>query len=78
MSTIMIKCPDTGAVVSTGVETDPTSFARILPNLVSRSKCPLCGAEHSWRKRDAWLGDYGDDMPPPVTGRSGTMGGEAR
>jgi hypothetical protein len=54
MSTVMIKCPNTGDFIATGIETDPESF-RNLPDVLAHSRCPLCGLEHAWWKREAWL-----------------------
>jgi hypothetical protein len=65
MGTIMIRCPNTGRAISTGIETDPVTFVH-LPDLLSQSKCSLCGAEHVWWTREAWLDG---DMAPPVRGR---------
>ena len=54
MSTIMIKCPNTGLAVSTEIETEPSVF-RQLPKVASRMQCPACGQEHVWRISSAWL-----------------------
>jgi hypothetical protein len=54
MSTVMIKCPDTGVPVSTGIEIEQDTFAK-LPNLSSGMSCPACGNHHFWHKTDAWL-----------------------
>ena len=32
----------------------PRTFAS-LPDVLSRAKCPHCGAEHIWWTREAWL-----------------------
>ena len=54
MSSVMIRCPNTGHEVSTAVETEPSVF-RKLPNLRARMICPACGQEHVWRTKEAWL-----------------------
>jgi hypothetical protein len=54
MGVVMIKCPNTGKDVSTGIETDATSFAHV-GDVLAHSRCPLCGQEHAWWKREAWL-----------------------
>ena len=54
MGTVMIRCPGTGEDISTGIETDSLSFAR-LPDVLTHSRCPACGLEHVWWKREAWL-----------------------
>ena len=54
MSTVMIKCPNTGLPVSTAIETEPSVFRR-LPKIASRMLCPACGQEHVWMTSSAWL-----------------------
>jgi hypothetical protein len=54
MSAVLIKCPNTGGFISTGIETDPESF-RKFPDVLAYSRCPLCRLEHAWRKREASL-----------------------
>ncbi len=56
MGAIMIKCPNTGQAIATGIETDPNSFEQI-PDVLGRARCPLCGLEHSWWKREAWISE---------------------
>lgn len=54
MSSVMIRCPNTGLAVSTAIETEPTVF-RQLPKIASRMLCPACGQEHTWMTSSAWL-----------------------
>ena len=54
MGMVMIKCPNTGRDISTGIETDASSFAHV-GDVLAHSRCPLCGLEHAWWKREAWL-----------------------
>lgn len=56
MGTVMIKCPDTGKMLSTGIGMDKASFASasLSKNGV---KCPHCGKTHIWDKKDAWVQD---------------------
>ena len=54
MSSVMIRCPNTGEAVSTAIETEPAVF-RKLPNIPSRMLCPACGEEHPWTVSAAWL-----------------------
>jgi hypothetical protein len=66
MGVVMITCPQTGRAVSTGIETDPVSFAS-LPDKPSRTKCPVCDTVHVWWKREAWLlVDGAGDIPTPA------------
>jgi hypothetical protein len=54
MGVVTIRCPNTGRDISTGIDTDQASFDR-LPDVLSHSRCPMCGLEHSWWKREARL-----------------------
>jgi hypothetical protein len=52
MSLILIKCPETGRAVSTGIEIDRESF-RNLPNIGAKTRCPACAEIHVWAKQEA-------------------------
>jgi hypothetical protein len=67
MGAIMIKCPTTGQSIATGIETDPNSFRQI-PDVLSRSRCPICGLEHDWSKREAWIGESVEGIAVPTNG----------
>jgi hypothetical protein len=54
MASVMIACPQTRREIYTGIETDEASFAK-LPDVPSRTQCPVCGQEHVWTRQDAWL-----------------------
>jgi hypothetical protein len=54
----MITCPVTGREFSTGIETDPQSLD-LIPETVTQSICPHCGADHHWSKLDARLSEGG-------------------
>jgi hypothetical protein len=54
MSSVMIRCPNTGLPVSTAIETEPNVF-RKLPKISARMLCPACGQEHTWAVTSAWL-----------------------
>ena len=56
LGTVTIKCPSTGDQVSTGIETDRASFD-LLPDVLSHSRCPVCGLEHAWWTREAMLAE---------------------
>jgi hypothetical protein len=69
MSSVMIRCPNTGQAVSTEIETEPNVFRR-LPNIRARMHCPACGREHVWRVGEAWLAGEPrrvEAMPPVST-----------
>jgi endogenous inhibitor of DNA gyrase (YacG/DUF329 family) len=54
MSSVMIRCPNTGRPVSTAIEIEPSVF-RMLPKVSARMRCPACGQEHVWAVSSAWL-----------------------
>ena len=54
MSSVMIRCPNTGLPVSTAIETEPSVF-RKLPKISARMLCPACEQEHIWSVSSAWL-----------------------
>ena len=56
MSTVMIRCPETGHAVSTQIDTEPSIFSA-LPQVEAHTLCPICGHEHVWTRSDAWLQD---------------------
>jgi len=54
MSSVMIRCPNTGEPVSTAIEIEPSVF-RQLPKVEAHMLCPACGREHLWLTSSAWL-----------------------
>ena len=66
MSIIMIRCPNTGEEISTGIETDTRGFSQ-LPNILTHSPCSACGLEHPWWKSEAWLEDEDNALVPADT-----------
>jgi hypothetical protein len=54
MSSVMIRCPNTGRAVSTAIEVESQVF-RKLPKIRARMLCPACGQEHDWNVSSAWL-----------------------
>jgi predicted metal-binding protein len=58
MSVVMIKCPQTGREVSTGIETQSETFDALL-NVTAKMKCSACGGHHVWSRREAWLSNVG-------------------
>jgi hypothetical protein len=63
MSSVMIRCPVTGQAISTQIEMEAVVL-RDLPVIRARTRCPACGREHIWTKREAWLAE-GDAHPVP-------------
>ena len=72
MGLLMIVCPNTGQPISTGIETDEYSLDQV-PDVLARTRCPLCGLDHSWWKREAWLADVrgktGARAPGPTSAK---------
>ena len=54
MGTLMIKCPETGRAISTGIEADRASFNR-MPLFFGRTFCPMCRTQHEWFVKAAWV-----------------------
>jgi hypothetical protein len=67
MSSVMIRCPQTGKELSTGIETDSANYARF-PDTLAYTYCPHCGFKHAWWHRDAWLADERVSLEPPAEG----------
>jgi hypothetical protein len=59
MGMIMIKCPQTGASIPTGVAMNKARFqaASLSANEVV---CSACGGMHFWSKKDAWVSEGSD------------------
>jgi hypothetical protein len=64
MPVLMIRCPNTGREVSTGLNLDAKSFAS-LPDKLVTTNCPMCGLDHTWLKCDARFVE-GDMWAPDV------------
>ena len=82
MSPPMITCPNTGQPISTGIETDEYSLKQIA-DVPARTRCPLCGLDHIWWKREAWLANRPGQPPlkcseSPVAALSEKEGYEPR
>ena len=61
MGLVMIKCPDTGRDIPTGMMADRSSFSA-MPVFFARVQCPFCNTQHEWFAREAWVCDA---EPPP-------------
>jgi hypothetical protein len=54
MPEVLIRCPVTGRLLTTGIALDVDCFQRA--DLREQSiSCPFCGQQHTWRKEDAFL-----------------------
>lgn len=63
---LMIKCPNTGRAISTGMMADRSSFGST-PVFYSRTYCPICRINHDWFAAEAWVSDS------PITTRRVTV-----
>jgi hypothetical protein len=54
MGVVMIKCPETGRAIPTGMEADRKRF-RCSPVFFARTFCLICKASHEWFAREAWV-----------------------
>jgi hypothetical protein len=54
MGMVMVKCPQTGRAISTGITADRDSFRRS-PVFFARTRCPICHADHAWFAPEAWV-----------------------
>jgi hypothetical protein len=61
MGTVMVRCPETGRDIATGIVTDRESF-RSTPVFFARVYCPICRAQHEWFAQEAWVCE-----PDPVS-----------
>jgi len=59
MGAVMIKCPNSGHAISTGMKADGASFAST-PVFFSRTFCPICRTLHEWFAKEAWVCDGGN------------------
>jgi hypothetical protein len=62
---IMIRCPATGKIADTGLETTSQQEFAAGAFIGQRLTCPHCGQVHRWQKEEAFL--QVDDTPS--TGR---------
>ena len=54
MGMVMVKCPESGRAIPTGIKTDRESFGRSAV-FFSRTHCPICCTDHAWFAREAWV-----------------------
>jgi hypothetical protein len=54
MGAVMVRCPETGRDIPTGLVTDRKSFDAT-PVFFGRVHCPICRAEHEWFAKEAWV-----------------------
>jgi hypothetical protein len=54
MGVVMIKCPQTGREIPTGIKADRQSF-RCSAVFFARTYCAVCQADHEWFAKEAWV-----------------------
>jgi hypothetical protein len=54
MGMVMVKCPQTGRAIPTGIKTDREIFRRSIV-FFARTHCPICNTDHAWFAREAWV-----------------------
>ena len=54
MGAVMVRCPETGRDIPTGLVTDRKSFDAT-PVFFARVHCPICRSEHEWFAKEAWV-----------------------
>jgi hypothetical protein len=55
MAKVMTKCPVTCHAILTGLEVESDAEFHSLLDVAYHVDCPLCGYNHVWFKRDAWI-----------------------
>jgi hypothetical protein len=65
MGMVMIRCPDTGCAIPTGIKMDRERF-RSSAVFFSRTYCRICSTTHEWFAKDAWVYES-----VPAKGKSG-------
>jgi hypothetical protein len=54
VGTVLIKCPQTGRAISTGIKADRKSFL-CSAVFFARTHCPICVTRHEWFSGEAWV-----------------------
>ena len=54
MGIVMIKCPQTGRAIPTGIKADRESFRRSAA-FFARTHCSICQTNHDWFAKEAWV-----------------------
>jgi hypothetical protein len=64
MGVVMIKCPETGHAIPTGMKADRDRFG-LSPVFFARTYCSICQANHEWFAREAWVYEPGETAHMP-------------
>ena len=63
MGIVLIRCPQTGSAISTGIKADRKGFL-CSAVFFARTHYPICQTNHEWFSREAWVYE-------PSAGREG-------
>ena len=55
MAEVMIKCPETGKAVKTGISVERISYKTLMLTNKTLENCPACGKSHVWSKEESFL-----------------------
>ena len=59
MPEIMIRCPNFGRIVPTGLTTEKIKLSSLSGRFKLRVLCPACLKIHRWGQKEAWIYDRG-------------------
>ena len=54
MGAVMVRCPETGRDIATGIVAYRESF-NATTVFFARVFCPICRTEHEWFAKEAWV-----------------------
>ena len=57
----MIKCPETGRAIPTGMKTDREAF-RCSAVFFARTYCTICRISHEWFAKEAWVHEPAEEL----------------
>jgi hypothetical protein len=64
MGAVMIKCPESGRAIATGMEADRERFRRS-PVFFARTFCAICKSSHEWFAKEAWVRELDEKRHAP-------------
>jgi hypothetical protein len=69
MGAVMIRCPQSGREIETGMVADRESFLAT-PVFFGHAYCPICQTEHEWFAQEAWVCEGEPERHPRRTALS--------
>lgn len=64
MGIVMVKCPQTGYEIPTGIVANRATFSAT-PVFFARVFCPVCRTEHEWFAKEAWVSEPDRETAAP-------------